>query len=82
MTAKQEVHRAAFLMGWFLSVFKGRKAPFPRRSFKGIAHLMEQFLEECGTPVVPTRAGNHVLGISHEDLQGRQRNQLRRPHAR
>jgi len=48
MTAKQKVHRAAFLMNWFLSVFEGRKAPFPRRSFKGVAHYMEQFLKDCG----------------------------------
>jgi len=65
MTAKQKVHRAAFLMNWFLKVFNGRKAPFPRRSFRGIAHLMEQFLKECqqrSTPVVPPRTGKPSPG--------------------
>lgn len=48
MTDKQKIHRAAFLMNWFLKVFNGRKAPFPRRSFKGVAHYMEQLLKDCG----------------------------------
>jgi hypothetical protein len=44
MTAKQRLQRAEFLTNWFLEVFKGRKAPFPRRCFKGIAHHMEELL--------------------------------------
>jgi len=47
MNAKQKTQRAAFLMNWFLKVFHGRKAPFPRRSFRGIAQHMEQFLKDC-----------------------------------
>lgn len=48
MTAKQRLQRAEFLTNWFLEVFKGRKAPFPRRCFKGIAHHMEELLASGG----------------------------------
>ena len=48
MTGKQRLHRAEFLTNWFLEVFKGRKAPFPRRCFKGIAQHMEDFLASGG----------------------------------
>jgi hypothetical protein len=47
MTDKQKVHRAAFLMNWFLKVFNGRKAPFPKQCFKGIGTYMEMFLKDC-----------------------------------
>lgn len=43
-TAKQRAKRADFLMNWFLSVFNGLKAPFPRKSLKGVAALMEEHL--------------------------------------
>jgi hypothetical protein len=48
MTIKQRLHRAEFLTNWFLEVFKGRKAPFPRRCFKGIAQHMEELLASGG----------------------------------
>ena len=48
MTAKQRLHRAEFLTNWFLEVFKGRKAPFPRRCFNGIAQHMEELLRAGG----------------------------------
>ena len=41
MTIKQRLHRAEFLS-------KGRKAPFPRRSFRGIANHMESLLASGG----------------------------------
>jgi hypothetical protein len=44
MTIKQRLQRAEFLTNWFLEVFKGRKAPFPRRCFRGIAQHMEKLL--------------------------------------
>lgn len=39
-------NRAEFLIKWFLNVFNGRKAPFPRRCFKGIACHMENLLSD------------------------------------
>ena len=48
MTVKQRLQRAEFLTNWFLEVFKGRKAPYPRRCFKGIAHHMEELLARGG----------------------------------
>jgi len=48
MTVKQRLQRAEFLANWFLEVFKGRKAPFPRRCFKGIAQQMETLLASGG----------------------------------
>jgi hypothetical protein len=48
MTDKQRLHRAEFLANWFLEVFKGRNAPFPRRCFKGIARHMEELLASGG----------------------------------
>ena len=48
MTAKQRLQRAEFLTNWFLEVFKGRKAPFPRRCFRGIALHMEELLASGG----------------------------------
>jgi hypothetical protein len=48
MTAKQRLQRAEFLANWFLEVFKGRKAPFPRRCFRGIARHMEELLASGG----------------------------------
>src|SRR4029079_6952686 len=48
VTAKQRLQRAEFLTNWFLEVFKSRKAPFPRRCFKGIAHHMEALLASDG----------------------------------
>lgn len=48
MTAKQRLQRAEFLANWFLEVFKGRKAPFPRRCFKGIVYYMEEPLARGG----------------------------------
>ena len=48
MTAKQRLHRAEFLSNWFLEVFNGRKAPFPRRCFKGIAQHMKAMLASGG----------------------------------
>lgn len=48
LTVKQRLHRAEFLTNWFLEVFKCRKAPFPRRCFKGIAHHMEELLASAG----------------------------------
>ena len=48
MTIKQRLHRAEFLTNWFLEVFKSRKAPFPRRYFKGIARQMEELLASGG----------------------------------
>ena len=47
-TIKQRLQRAEFLTNWFLEVFNGRKAPFPRRAFKGIAHHMEELLASGG----------------------------------
>jgi hypothetical protein len=41
---ESRLHRAEFLIRWFLSVFNGRKAPFPRYAFHGIASLMQDFL--------------------------------------
>ena len=48
MTVKQRLHRAEFLTNWFLEVFMGRKAPFPRRCFRGIAQHMEELLASGG----------------------------------
>lgn len=48
MTAKQRLQRAEFLTNWFLEVFKGRKAPFPRQCFKGIAQHMKELLASGG----------------------------------
>ncbi len=48
MTDKQRLQRAEFLTNWFLEVFKGRNAPFPRRCFKGIAQHMEELLTSGG----------------------------------
>jgi hypothetical protein len=48
ITNKQRLQRAEFLANWFLEVFKGRKAPFPRRCFKGIAQHMEELLSSAG----------------------------------
>ena len=48
MTDKQRLQRAEFLTNWFLKVFNGRKAPFPRRCFKGIAQHMEELLSSGG----------------------------------
>ncbi len=48
MTVKQRLQRAEFLANWFLEVFKGRKAPYPRRCFKGIAKHMEDLLSSGG----------------------------------
>lgn len=36
--------RADFLLNWFLKVYDGRKAPLPRRAFRGIASLMREHL--------------------------------------
>ena len=36
--------RADFLMNWFLQVYDGRKAPFPRRSFRPVANLMREHM--------------------------------------
>lgn len=46
----QREQRAEFLMKWFLDVFNGRKAPHPRRCFRGIAYHMEEFLK--GSPAL------------------------------
>jgi len=48
VNAKQRLRRAEFLANWFLSVFNGRKAPFPRRCFKGVASMMEELLADGG----------------------------------
>ena len=48
MTVKQRLKRAEFLTNGFLEVFNGRKAPFPRRCFKGIAQYMEALLASGG----------------------------------
>lgn len=48
MTSKQRLQRAEFLTNWFLEVFTGRKAPFPRRCFNGIARHMEALLASGG----------------------------------
>jgi hypothetical protein len=48
VNAKQRLRRAEFLTNWFLSVFNGRKAPFPRRCFKGVASMMEEMLADGG----------------------------------
>ena len=48
MTIKQRLQRAEFLNNWFLEVFNGRKAPFPRRCFKGIAYHMQELLASGG----------------------------------
>jgi hypothetical protein len=47
MTKQQNLDRAAFLIRWFLKVYGGRKAPFPRKCFRGMAHHMEQFLKHA-----------------------------------
>jgi hypothetical protein len=51
----QRERRAEFLIKWFLDVFNGRKAPFPRRCFRGIAFHMEEFLK--GNPALLSRTG-------------------------
>ena len=48
MTDKQRLQRAEFLTNWFLEVFNGRKAPFSRRCFKGIAQHMKELLASGG----------------------------------
>jgi hypothetical protein len=45
---KKREHRGDYLMNWFLEVFNGRKAPFPRKCFKAIACLMEEHLASGG----------------------------------
>jgi hypothetical protein len=45
--------RAEFLIRWFLDVFQNRKAPYPRRCFRGIAYHMEEFLQ--GSPALLSR---------------------------
>jgi len=37
----QREQRAEFLIKWFLDVFENRKAPYPRRCFRGIAYHKE-----------------------------------------
>jgi len=49
----QREQRAEFLIKWFLDVFNGREAPFPRRCFRGIAFHMEEFLK--GNPALLSR---------------------------
>jgi hypothetical protein len=37
--------RAAFLMRWFLSVYEGRRAPYPKRAFGAVARHMHRYLK-------------------------------------
>lgn len=52
----QREQRAEFLIRWFLDVFENRKAPYPRRCFRGIAYHMKEFLD--GSPALLSRTGN------------------------
>lgn len=36
--------RAEFLIKWFLDVFDGRKAPFPKKAFNPVANQMREWL--------------------------------------
>lgn len=45
MKTKERLNRAEFLMNWFLEVFEGRKAPFPRYCLKGISFHMKELLK-------------------------------------
>ncbi len=38
--------RAQFLIKWFLDVFEGHQAPYPRKCFQGIALHMKDWLAE------------------------------------
>jgi len=49
MTEKQRLHRAEFLINWFLEVFNGRYAPYPHRCFAGIANQMRVLLSIGGS---------------------------------
>jgi hypothetical protein len=49
----QREQRAEFLIKWFLDVFNGRKAPYPRRCFRGIAYHMEEFVK--ASPMLMSR---------------------------
>lgn len=39
--------RAAFLMRWFLDVYDNRRAPYPAKSFRSVAHGMRDFVSKA-----------------------------------
>lgn len=41
--------RGDYLINWFLSVFDGRKAPYPKHAFHGLAHHMREHLARNGS---------------------------------